>query len=129
MVSWGKGLESSNTSSFTLEFHYCKPLCILVMLLFITTPQRSQLAQLPHCCAVIEAYQHQLASRPAGVVLIFTCSRNSATGDKSKYCMISDPFPSTVFGKGSATPDYVCMRNHRLDVVIVVTSVVHTSSY
>ena len=26
--------------------------------------------------------------------------------DNSMYCMIPDPFPSTVFGKGSATPDY-----------------------
>ena len=53
----------------------------------------------------IEAYQHQLASRPAGAVLIFMRSRNAATGDNSMYCMIPDPFPSTAFGKGSATPD------------------------
>ena len=53
-----------------------------------------------------EAYQHQLASRPAGAVMIFTHSRNAATGDNSMYCMIPDPFPSTAFDKGSATPDY-----------------------
>ena len=50
-----------------------------------------------------------LASRPvggpAGVVMIFTHSRNAATGDNSMYCMIPDPFPSSAFGKGSATPD------------------------
>ena len=43
-----------------MEFHYRKPLCVLVM---ITFHWQSQLAQLPHCCTVIEAYQHQLASR------------------------------------------------------------------
>ena len=48
----------------------------------------------------IEAYQHQLASRPAGVVMIFTRSRNAATGDNSMYCMNPDPFRSTAFGKG-----------------------------
>ena len=41
--------------------------------------------------------------------MIFTHSRNAATGDNSMYCMIPDPFPSSAFGKGSATPDYkVC---------------------
>ena len=53
-----------------------------------------------------EAYQHQLASRPAGAVMIFTRSRNTATGDNSIYCMIPDPFPHTAFGKWSVTPDY-----------------------
>ena len=43
--------------------------------------------------------------RPAGAVMIFTRSRNAATGDNSMYCMIPDPFPSSAFGKGSATPD------------------------
>ena len=38
--------------------------------------------------------------------MIFTRSRNAATGDNSMYCMIPDPFPSSAFGKGSATPDY-----------------------
>ena len=57
-----------------------------------------------------------LASRPAGVVMIFTRpvvavmiftrSRNAAMGDNSMYCMNPDPFPSSAFGKGSATPDY-----------------------
>ena len=50
-----------------------------------------------------------LASRPvggpAGAVMIFTHSRNAATGDNSMYCMIPDPFPSSGFGKGSAMPD------------------------
>ena len=41
------------------------------------------------------------------MVMIFTRSRNAATGDNSMYCMIPDSFPSSVFGKGSATPDYV----------------------
>ena len=44
-------------------------------------------------------------TRPAGAVMIFTRSRNAATGDNSMYCMIPDPFPSSAFGKGSATPD------------------------
>ena len=44
-------------------------------------------------------------TRPAGVVMIFTGSRNAAVSDNSMYCMIPDPFPSTAFGKGSATPD------------------------
>ena len=44
-------------------------------------------------------------SRPAGAVMIFTGSRNAAASDNSMYCMIPDPFPSTAFGKGSATPD------------------------
>ena len=44
-------------------------------------------------------------TRPAVAVMIFTRSRNAATGDNSMYCMIPDPFPSSVFGKGSATPD------------------------
>ena len=48
-----------------------------------------------------------LASRPVGAVMIFMRSRNAAnTGDNSMYCMIPDPFPSSAFGKGSATPDY-----------------------
>ena len=29
-----------------------------------------------------------------------------AASDNSMYCMIPDPFPSSAFGKGSATPDY-----------------------
>ena len=41
---------------------------------------------------------------PVGRVTIFTRSRNAATGDNSMYCMIPDPFPSSAFGKGSATP-------------------------
>ena len=44
-------------------------------------------------------------TRHAGAVMIFTHSRNAATGDNSMYCMIPDPFPSSAFGKGSATPD------------------------
>ena len=44
-------------------------------------------------------------TRPAGAVMIFTGSRNAAASDNSMYCMIPDPFPSTAFGKGSATPD------------------------
>ena len=44
-------------------------------------------------------------TRPAAAVMIFTRSRNAATGDNSMYCMIPDPFPSSAFGKGSATPD------------------------
>ena len=44
-------------------------------------------------------------TRHAGAVMIFTRSRNAATGDNSMYCMIPDPFPSSAFGKGSATPD------------------------
>ena len=47
-------------------------------------------------------------TRPAGAVMIFTRSRNAAASDNSMYCMIPDPFPSSAFGKGSATPDYVC---------------------
>ena len=39
-------------------------------------------------------------------LVIFTRSRNVATGDNSMYCMIPDPFPSIAFGKGSVTPDY-----------------------
>ena len=39
-------------------------------------------------------------------LVIFTRSRNAATGDNSMYCMIPDPFPSSAFGKGSAPPDY-----------------------
>ena len=45
-------------------------------------------------------------TRPAGAVMIFTGSRNAAASDNSMYCMIPDPFPSSAFGKGSATPDY-----------------------
>ena len=45
-------------------------------------------------------------TRPAGAVMIFTRSRNAAVSDNSMYCMIPDPFPSSAFGKGSATPDY-----------------------
>ena len=44
-------------------------------------------------------------TRPAGAVMIFTRSRNAAASDNSMYCMIPDPFPSSAFGKGSATPD------------------------
>ena len=43
-------------------------------------------------------------TRPAVAVMIFTRSRNAAMGDNSMYCMIPDPFPSSAFGKGSATP-------------------------
>ena len=46
-------------------------------------------------------------TRPAGAVIICTRSRNAAMGDNSMYCMIPDPFPSSAFGKGSATPDYM----------------------
>ena len=45
-------------------------------------------------------------TRPAGTVMIFTRSRNAAVGDNSMYCKIPNPFPSSAFGKGSATPDY-----------------------
>ena len=52
-------------------------------------------------------------TRPAGAVMIFTRSRNAATGDRnaatgdnSMNCIIPDPFPSSAFGKGSAMPDY-----------------------
>ena len=42
----------------------------------------------------------------AGAVMIFMRSRNASYGgDNSMYCMIPDPFPSSAFGKGSATPD------------------------
>ena len=44
-------------------------------------------------------------TRPAVAVMIFTRSRNAATGDNSMYCMLS--IPSSTFGKGSATPDYI----------------------
>ena len=87
-----------------LEFHYYKPLCFLVMITSLPPHGQNQLAKLPHHCVVSEAYQHQLASRPAGAIMIFTRSRNATTGDNSIYCMIPNPFPSTVFGKGSATP-------------------------
>ena len=43
-------------------------------------------------------------TRPADVSRV---ARNAATGDNSMYCMIPDPFPSSAFGKGSATPDYI----------------------
>ena len=46
-------------------------------------------------------------TRPAGAVMIFTRSRNAAKGDNSMYFMIPDPFPSSAYGKGSATPDYI----------------------
>ena len=46
-------------------------------------------------------------TRPAGAVMIFTRSRNAAASDNSMYCMIPDPFPSSAFGKGSTTPDYL----------------------
>ena len=86
----------------TLEFHYYKPLSISNDY----HHRQSQLAQLvKSLLGKIEAYQHQLASRPAGAVMIFTHSRNAAMGDNSMYCMIPDPFPSTAFVKGSATPD------------------------
>ena len=58
-------------------------------------------------------------TKPAGAVMIFTRSRNAAMGDNSMYCMIPDPFPSSAFGKGSATPDYpgttaiALAKNHR----------------
>ena len=45
-------------------------------------------------------------TKHAGAVMIFTSSRNAAASDNSMYCMIPDPFPSSAFGKGSATPDY-----------------------
>ena len=48
-------------------------------------------------------------TRHAGAVMIFTGSRNAAVSDNSMYCMIPDPFPSTAFGKGSATPDYLIL--------------------
>ena len=46
-------------------------------------------------------------TRPAGAIMIFTRSRNAAASDNSMYCMIPDPFPSSAFGKGSTTPDYL----------------------
>ena len=49
----------------------------------------------------IEAYQHQLASRPTGAVMI-----SRIAGMLLQNCMIPDPFPCTVFAKGSATPYY-----------------------
>ena len=51
------------------------------------------------------ANQHQLASWPAGAIVIFTCSKNAAMGDNSMYCMIPYPFLCTAFGKVRATPD------------------------
>ena len=53
-------------------------------------------------------------TRPAVAVMIFTSSRNAAASDNSMYCMIPDPFPSSAFGKGSATPDYRTCREREL---------------
>ena len=44
---------------------------------------------------------------PVVAVMIFTRSRNAATGDNSMYCMIPDPFPSVAFGKGSSKRNYI----------------------
>ena len=57
-------------------------------------------------------------TRPAGAVMIFTRSRNDAASDNSMYCMIPDPFPSSAFGKGSATPDYPLPRYCHISCVI-----------
>ena len=91
----------------TLEFHYCKPLSISNEYFSLLPPAKSISATCESLWVKIEAYmyQHQLASRPAGVVMIFTHSRNAATGDNLMYCMIPDPFPITAFDKVSATPD------------------------
>ena len=86
----------------TLEFHYCKPPSISKD---YHTAAKSISATCESLRGKSEAYQHQLASRHAGAVMIFTHSRNAATDDNSMYCMIPDPFPSTAFGKGSVTPD------------------------
>ena len=61
-----------------------------------------------------------LASRPEGKVMIFTRSRNAATGDNSMYCMIPDPFPSSAFGKGLATPDYIESTTVLSDIIMCV---------
>ena len=45
-------------------------------------------------------------------------SRNATTGDNSMYCMIPDPFPSTAFGKGSATPGYSVLSEVKITAVI-----------
>ena len=77
----------------TLEFHYCKPLSISNDYFSLPPQAKSISATCESSWGKIEAYQYQLASRPAGAVIIFTRSRNAATGDNSMYCMIPDPFP------------------------------------
>ena len=65
--------------------------------------------------------------RPAGELMIFTRSRNAVTGDNSMYCMIPDPFPSSAFGKGSATPDYpLCLIVNKSLIYRVLVSFSNT---
>ena len=73
--------------------------------MILPPPAKSISATCEYLLGKIETYQHQLASRPAGAVMIFTRSRNAAMDDNSMYCIIPDPFLSTTLGKGSATPD------------------------
>ena len=40
--------------------------------------------------------------------------------DNSMYCIIPDPFPSTAFGKWSATPDYLIGRTKTILHVLFV---------
>ena len=80
----------------------------------------------PTCYRLIftrPAGEVMIFTRHAGAVMIFTRSRNAATGDNSMYCMIPDPFPSSAFGIGSATPDYMLpMRSCMLAVTALLSS-------
>ena len=59
----------------------------------------------PAGAVMIFTRQVMIFTRPGVAVMIFTSSRNAAASDNSMYYMIPDPFPSSAFGKGSATPD------------------------
>ena len=65
-------------------------------------------------------------TRPAGAVMIFTRSRNAAT--HGMYCMIPDAFPSSVFGKGSATPDYNSSCIHLQTCIIELAEISQCSA-
>ena len=105
MLCWGKGLESCNRV-VTLEFQICNLRSISNDNFHYHPAAKSISTASKSLRGKMEVYQHQLSSRLAGAVMIFTCSSNAAMSDNSIYCMIPEPFPSTVFGKGSAMPDY-----------------------
>ena len=89
-------IELSPVAAFLLRVNIINAPAVLVNT--ITSPQTYLQVGLAEGAVMI-------FTRPAGAVMIFTRSRNAATGENSMYCMIPDPFPSSAFGKGSATPD------------------------
>ena len=106
-----QNIELSLAAAFLLRLNIITAPAGLVNIITKPARYRPAGAVMILACGCRHAGLVMIFTRPAGAVMIFTRSRNAAASDNSMYCMIPDPFPSSAFGKGSATPDYslICL--------------------